>query len=321
LPSAARNGYRGRRPTGAVASMSRSARDAFSFLIIASAWGLNYLFVRAGIRFIAPLWLALLRAGIGAMAMAAFVVWARPAARLDRADVGRALLVGVPNTAIFFGLWFLAAPQILPGEAAVLVYTFPLWVALLTFMALTSATRRTVALAVGAGFVGVVLVAQPWEAAGHSVAVVAIAELLAGAVAWAVGTVLSQRWFAPEKLVAVNLWQLVGGSLGLGVAAIVLEPDPHLVTSPMLVGIVLWLGVVGTALAYGLWFALLARTPAAILSTYAFLVPVIALFASALVLGERLVPLQLVGVAFVLGAIYVAGRSRATDRRRAAAVR
>jgi drug/metabolite transporter (DMT)-like permease len=105
----------------------------------------------------------------------------------------------------------------------------------------------------------------------------------------------------------VNFFQLVGGSVALFAATLVLEPTPPPASLP-LAGILLWLGVVGTALAYGIWFWLLGRVPAARLSAYLFLVPVVALAASAALLGERLGTLQLFGVAAVVASIYGIGR-------------
>ena len=70
----------------------------------------------------------------------------------------------------------------------------------------------------------------------------------------------------------------------------------------------LWLGLVGTALGYGLWFILLARIPAPTLSANMFLVPVVALVASGLLLAERIDLVQVAGVVLVAGAIYSVGR-------------
>ena len=284
----------------------------FSALVV--AWGLNYVFVREGLAYAAPLWLAFLRAGVGALGAALILLVLPRGQRLDARGRRDALLLGLPNTALFFGLWFVGAGSVLPGIASVVVYTFPLWVAMLSGPVLRYPLGARDGMAIAAGFFGVFLIARPWEGNG-AIPIPALLELLLGALGWAAGTVLAQRRFRPTELVEANAYQLVGGASALGVAGLLTEggsvPSPSL---PLL-GIVLWLGLVGTAFGYAVWFWLLGRNPAARLSAYVFLVPVVALAASALVFQERLDVVQVVGVLLVLVALYVVGVHRSGGRR------
>lgn len=285
----------------------------FSALVV--AWGLNYLFVREGLVYSAPVWLAFLRAGVGALGAGLILLLLPRVERLNGRGRRDALLLGLPNTALFFGLWFVGAGSVLPGIASVVVYTFPLWVAMLSGPVLRYRLDARDWMAIAAGFFGVFLIAHPWEGAGGAVPIPALVELLLGAVGWAAGTVLAQRRFRPSEMVEANAYQLVGGASALFVAALLGEggavPSPSL---PLL-GIVLWLGLVGTAFGYAVWFWLLGRNPAARLSAYVFLVPVVALGASALVYQERLDLLQGIGVLLVLAALYVVGIHGGARRR------
>jgi drug/metabolite transporter (DMT)-like permease len=280
---------------------------AFAALVL--AWGLNYLFVRNGLLLSAPIWLAFLRAGVGALGASVLLLPRVGGRALSGRDRWWALVLGLPNTALFFGLWFIAATSILPGEVAVVVYTFPLWVALLSGPVLGLPLRRGEIIAVVVGFSGIVLVSEPWRAGAAGLNPIAVLELLVGSIGWAVGTVAIQRKFPKETILAAHAYQLIGGSIGLLGAALLFEPTaaPH--PSVALLEIVLWLGLVGTSFAYAVWFTLLARSRAATLSSYVFLVPVVALAASFVVFGERLDIEQAIGVAFVLAAVYLIGRA------------
>ncbi|MGC2288538.1 MAG: EamA family transporter, partial [Thermoplasmata archaeon] len=75
----------------------------------------------------------------------------------------------------------------------------------------------------------------------------------------------------------------------------------------------LWLGLVGTALAYAIWFLLLERFPAPTVSTWAFLTPVVALAASVVIFGESLDFFQIIGVVAVLAGALVVARTAAAD--------
>ncbi|MCI4324334.1 MAG: DMT family transporter [Thermoplasmata archaeon] len=283
------------------------------FGLVAFAWGLNYLFVRVGLTFAPPLWLAVFRSGLGALTVGGFLLIQGGWRTLDRRDVRDALLIGVPNTAIFFGLWFLAASAIPPGETAVLVYTFPLWVTLLSGPLLRTTPSAWQWVAVSTGFFGVILVSQPWVGGAGSLAPGPVVELLAGSIAWAFGTIAFKRRFTGPKVVPANAMQLTGGALALLVVAPLMEGTFLPPSSGVFLAVILWLGVLGTALAYSIWFRLLDRLPAATLSGYTFLVPLVALTASLVLLGDTLGPLQVVGVAAVLLAIYLNSRG-ARDR-------
>lgn len=281
------------------------------FFAVAVVWGFNYLFVKVGLAFASPLWLAALRAALGAIVAFAIVRLRGTSGRLNGRGRRDALLLGVPNTALFFGLWFVAAESVPPGLAAVLVYTYPVWVAVLSLPVLGHRLRGRDWFAVGAGFVGVALVSGFVPGSSAGVPPSAVVELLAGAISWAVGTVLVQRRFAPVEMAEANAFQVLGGAVALLAVTAVAAPLPLPSFTLELGAAVLWLGVLGTGVAYALWFSLLGTTRAARLSAFVFLVPVVALAASAALLGERLTTVQLAGVGVVLLAVYATGsRSR-----------
>ncbi len=284
------------------------------FLFVCVVWGFNFLFVRVGLSDATALWLALLRAAIGAGAAAVLLTAVRGWGRLDRAGRRDAILLGIPNTAAFYALLFVAIQTVLPGVAAVLTYTFPLWVALLSPAVLGHRLGVRQWLALGAGFFGVALVAQVGSVAANGLSATPVLELLGSAVAWAVGTVVFQRRFDRSQMLEANAFQLIGGSVALLALVALLAPTPLPTFAPSLDISLVWLGILGTALAYSIWFDLLGRTRAATLSAYAFLVPVVALAGSVVFFGEHLVALQVVGVGLVLVSIYGLGRSAARER-------
>ncbi|HKV90196.1 MAG TPA: DMT family transporter, partial [Thermoplasmata archaeon] len=170
--------------------------DAALFGTVATIWGLNYLFVRVGLALEPPLWLAFFRASVGAVGLLLWLGLRRSSTRFSTRDLRDALAIGIPNTGVFFGLWFVAAAAVPPGQTAVLVYTFPLWVTLLAGPLLGERPSSVQLVAVGGGFLGVVLVSQPWLGGAGALGPVPVVELLAGAVAWALGTVLFKLRFS-----------------------------------------------------------------------------------------------------------------------------
>jgi probable blue pigment (indigoidine) exporter len=297
---------------------SRRARfvTAALFLLVVLAWSGNYLFVKVGLASATPLWLATLRAGVGALGTAAYLLVRRDTVPLAPRDRRDALLLGIPNTAAFLGFWFVAAQRVAVGEAAVLIYTYPIWVALFAAAWMGQRLRWLHWVAVGAGFGGVVLVSAPWDAGSRAVPIGAFLELIVAAVAWASATVVFQRRFRPEQLRAANGMQLASGALVLLAASLVFARGSLPSPTPSLGLAVLWMGLFGTTFAYVVWFWLLERHRAATVSAYLFLVPLGALGLGVVFTGELVGPLQAAGVALVLASIYVvarAGRARPSD--------
>jgi probable blue pigment (indigoidine) exporter len=278
------------------------------FLVLASCWGLNYPFVVLGLGSAGPLWLALLRAGTGLVFSVVVISLVGRWGTLDRQGRRDAAALGLLNATAFFGLWFWAARLVTPGIAAIVIYTFPLWVAVLSIPVLGAKLGPLQWGSVAVGFGGVVLISGAGSAVSASLPLDAAVALGLAAIAWAVGTVLTRRRFDRSEILEANAYQLLGGTVGLAIAVAVLEPLPLPRASADLVFSVLWLGAMGTAVAYSIWYHLLGRSAAAPLSAYLFLVPVVALTASAVFFGERLSILQLGGVGLVLLSIYGVSR-------------
>ena len=290
-------------------SPSWSWTTRFLFLALCIVWGFNFLFIRVGLGSASPLWLSLLRAAVGTAATAALLTPLRAWGRLDARGRRDALLLGIPNTTAFYALLNLSIESVLPGLAAVVIYTFPLWVAVLSPSLLRHRLTMRHWAAVATGFLGVALISQVWASLDAGNSLVAIVELLFAALAWAMGTVFFQRRFSRDQMREANAFQLFGGTAGLLVLVLVLAPAPLPRFDAALGVTLLWLGVLGTAFAYVIWFDLLGRTRAATLSAYVFLVPVVALIGSAAYFGERLDGIQLVGVALVF--LSIVGIARA----------
>jgi len=287
------------------------------FALTIFAWGTNYLFVRVGLDSASPLWLATLRAGVGALGFGAYLLFTHPGTPMPRRQRLTAIALGIPNTAIFFGLWFVAAGAVAPGQSAVVIYTFPLWVALLSIPLLERRLRWGHWVAIALGFTGVLLLSQPWTGGGGEGRLAPLLELVGAAISWATATVLAQRWFRPSEMLRVNGYQLAGGSVALLAATLLFAPRPLPAGTESLAVATVWLALFGTAFAYGVWFWLLGRVPASTLSTFSFLVPLVALGASALFVGERLDVVQGVGVAAVVVGIYGIARAGDPTRQRA----
>jgi drug/metabolite transporter (DMT)-like permease len=279
-------------------------------------WGGSFLFVElalAGLPALSIVW--------GRVALAAVVLWGvlRVTATPDPGrGVWPALLVmGLLNNAVPFTLFVLAQGQITGALASVLNATTPLFTVLVAHLATRDErlSARKVA-GVGLGFAGVVAMMAGESFGG---AVPAMAACLAAALSYAVASVWGRRFrqagLAPlatacgqvsaSTLLITPLWLWVDQPWRMDL------PE----TGPLLA--VAGLATMSTALAYLLYFRILASAGPTAISLVTFLIPLSAALLGWAVLGERLEPRHLAGLALILGglALIQGRRFRAVDER------
>jgi probable blue pigment (indigoidine) exporter len=214
----------------------------------------------------------------------------------------KAAALGVLNIGIFMPLLFLSAYRLPGGVAATLGAIGPLIVAGLAWALLQ---ERLLPMRVVAGVTGAGGVALLVLGASARLDAVGLAAGLLGTVSMALGTVLTRRWVRDHQPLDVTAWQLTAGGLALIPVTLVGEGLPGTVTVANVAGWA-YLGVVGGALAYALWFRGLSRLPAAAAAFLPLLSPLVAALLGLAVLGQNLALRQWAGFVIALGSM-VAG--------------
>lgn len=215
----------------------------------------------------------------------------------------RSFVLGALNIGLFFALLFIAAYRLPGGVAATVGAAQPLLVAVLAWPLLG---ERLSVVKMAAGILGMTGVALLVLRAGAALDAIGVLAALTGAASMATGMVLTKRWTGrlgrPAPLFAFTAWQLVSGGAVLAVLAVAVEGLPQYLTAENGVGF-LYLGVVGTALAYALWFRGIERLPVSATSFLGLMSPVSASVLGFMVLGQAYTTSQSIGVALVFAAV------------------
>lgn len=206
--------------------------------------------------------------------------------------------VGLANIGLFFGFLFVGAARLPAGLAATLGATQPLIVAFLAWAILKRPPTIPEVAAAAAGVGGVALLVLAPSAA--TLDPVGVAAALAAALSMALGTVLIAKWGRLGTPLQLAAWQLALGGLLLLPIAVAIEGAPPVPTTTNLLGLG-YLVLFGTALAYFVWVRGITRL-GAVVAFLGLLTPVVATVLGAVVVGDRFTPLQLAGMAVVLGA-------------------
>ena len=281
-------------------------RDLMLTALAPAIWGSTYLVTTEALPPGYPVTLAALRA-LPAGLLLLLVTRSLP----PRAWLGRSLVLGGLNFTLFWTLLFVAAYRLPGGVAATLGALQPLMVLGLSRLALGTPVRVAAILAAVTGAGGVaLLVLGP----GAGLDPVGMAAGLGGAAAMAAGTVLSRKWQPPVPALSFTAWQLTAGGLLLLPMALVFEPALPPLTAVNLAGLG-WLGLIGAAATYWLWFRGIARLEPASVSMLGMMSPVTAVGLGWLWLGEVLTPVQALGAGVVLASVWLGQVANQPQRR------
>ncbi|MER8716546.1 EamA family transporter [Mesorhizobium sp. M1295] len=274
----------------------------FDLLLTAIApaiWGSTYIVTTQFLPNFSPMTVAMLRALPAGLLLLAIVrqlptgIWWL-----------RSFVLGALNISIFLSMLFVAAYRLPGGVAATVLSVQPLIVIFLAAALLASPVRPLAIVAALVGIAGVALLVLTPNA---TLDAVGVAAGLAGAASMAFGSVLARRWQPPVSLLTFTAWQLTAGGLLLVPVTLLFEPSIPLPTGTNLLGLA-WLGLIGAALTYVLWFRGIARLESAVVSSLLFLSPVTAVLLGWVFLDQTLTLPQIAGVAFVIGSIWLAQR-------------
>jgi drug/metabolite transporter (DMT)-like permease len=287
-------------------------------LALSVLWGGSFFFTGVALRELPPLTLVLLRVGLAAV----ILNLALPALGLRMPRDGQTWAaffgMGLLNNAVPFCLIVWGQTHIASGLAAILNATTPLATVVVAHV-LTADERMTGNRLAGVliGFAGVVVMVGPTALAGFEVALAAQLAGLAAAISYAFAGVFGRRFGAMGVPPLVTAAGQVTASTLLLVPVTLVVDRPWTLPIP---GAATWAAVLGiaalsTALAYVLYFRILATAGATNLLLVTFLIPVSAIVLGWLVLGEVLDPRHFAGMALVgAGLAAIDGRLVATTR-------
>jgi drug/metabolite transporter (DMT)-like permease len=297
--------------------LTMSAADWLLLVGLSVLWGGSFFFAKVALEHLPPLTLAFGRVAIAA-AILAGLMWARGESFAPLARAWPAFLVlGLLNCAIPFSLLFWGQTHISSSLASILNATTPIFTVLVAQVA-TPDEKLTIGKLAGtiAGLLGVAIMLGPDALGGLEVDVWAQLACLAAAMSYASAGVYGRRLSGlPAGIVATG--QLIAAAIVLApLAAFVDRPWTLGRPSPTTLGALLALAALSTALAYVIYFRLLARAGATNLLLVTFLIPVSATLLGMTVLSERLPPHHFVGMAVIaLGLAAIDGRpARAVAR-------
>ena len=273
--------------------------------LLAVAWGLNWPAVKVMLSVLAPFSARGLGLGLGVILLIGLALLRRTSLLPQRGAWPAVLIGGVLTVAVFNICTAFAQLTTSTSRAAVLTFTMPLMSAALAWAVLDERPDRKSALALALGGVGVVVLAVP--VLRGLVAPVPVGSVwgllfpLGAALAWALGTVATKRWPPPGDRIVITAWQLGIGAACATVAALATGEQLPAVWPPRVLAALAWHVLIATAVAYVLWYRLLASSSATVASLTTLAVPVVGVLGAMALVGDRPSGADWLGFVLVLG--------------------
>ena len=261
----------------------------------ASIWGGMYVVSKVVLDVIPPFALLTTRLVLGILALG-IVIALRAKARMTRGQVWQIFLVGVVGYGISLGFQFVGTKLSTASNGSLVTSATPAFILIFAPFLLGEKTtnRRIIALAVST--LGVLAVIDPRNAELSPSLFWGNMSLIAAALTWALYSVLVRKVTQSTDVITSTAIMLAGGlPSGMLFGALELKTQGMGVITPGIIGGILFLGIISTAIAMFLWNYAFAELPAAAASLTFFAQPVVGTLLGWFFLGEKITPLFLMG--------------------------
>jgi drug/metabolite transporter (DMT)-like permease len=276
------------------------------FAIVVLTWGTSWPVTKLIVQSIPPLWATAFRCMIAAAALLP-LLWLQGKLIIPcRRDLPVVLSIALLHMVAFATLVAAGLRFVPAGKAIVLGYTTPLWVAIGASIFLGERITKWRVIGIAAGLAGLGVIFNPlsfdW---GDRGAIIGCGLILLAAFCWAVNIVYvrTHRWIAtPFQLL---LWEVIIAGATLSTLAASLEGWPRITWDMRLLGLLLYSGLCGTALAYWAMVLVNRSLPAMTTSLGVLATPIVGILSAAVVLGEPITASLLIAVGLVTGGIAI----------------
>jgi drug/metabolite transporter (DMT)-like permease len=280
-------------------------RDVVLLFVLAGVWGASFLFVRVAVPVLGPLPLVAARVLIGGLILLAYAASIGHAPDW-RANWRRYLLIGLLNNAIPFTLIATAQLHLTASFAALLNATTPLFSAVVAAIwikdKLTAA--KIIGLLLGILGVGVIVGWQPTALGSDQL--ISIVLMLGATCSYGIAAVYGRVGFSGVNPVSTATGQLLASSAMMLPLALLNPPTQSI--QPMTVLAMLGLAVLSTALAYRIYFHLIASAGPTTAASVTLLIPFFSSLWGTIFLGEQLYANEVFGFGIILaGLLLVTG--------------
>ncbi|HFP9382226.1 TPA: O-acetylserine/cysteine exporter [Raoultella planticola] len=281
-------------------------KDGLLALLVVVVWGLNFVVIKVGLHNMPPLMLAGLRFLLVAFPALLFV--ARPKIPL-RLLLGYGLTISFGQFAFLFCAINLGMPA---GLASLVLQAQAFFTIILGAFAFGERLQGKQLAGIALAIFGILVLVEA-SLSGQHVPVVGFMLTLAAALSWACGNIFNKKIMSraeKPQIMSLVVWSALIPVLPFMLASWAIDGPQTMVASLIHIDMLtvlslLYLAFIATIVGYGIWGSLLGRYETWRVAPLSLLVPVVGMASAALLLGETLNGLQLLGAVLIMAGLYI----------------
>ena len=283
------------------------------FLLLGLIWGSNFIFMKWAAELITPDQVAFLRVLFGFIPLFVYTLLTRKLSFSHLRHWPHFVVMSLLATAVYYYM-FAEGTALLPSSiAGMLSGAIPLFTFLTAAIFLRSEPINRLSLAgTILGFCGVLMIAQPWNTGTGSVDPIGVIYMIAGALSVGVSFVYAKKFVSPLGIPAVAL-----ATYQIGFATLFLAFITHwqgmtnvLSDTRASLGLIVGLGILGTGVAYMMYYYIVEQLGAITASGSTYIPPVVALIIGAVFVGEEVSVLEIAAMLIILVGVWMIQKAK-----------
>lgn len=275
------------------------------WIILCVVWGTTWIFIKVGLDDLPPISFAAIRFIVSVLLLIPIIWWQKLKFPSSKTEWIIIFISGILQFFCNYGLLFWGEQYISSGLAAVLQATIPAFGLILARIYLPNekiTVKKVISILLG--IIGLVIIFQEQLTLGGTLAFLGSLAVVAGAFCASYASVLTKTYGANSNPATLIFCQMLVGLIPLTIVGLVVEGNPlkfNWTISAIIC--VLYLAVIGSIIAFWLYYWLLTKMDVTKAMMIAFVTPVIAILVGAIFLRESLHLQTLFGGVFILGSI------------------
>lgn len=296
-----------------VANRNQAVLPILAFIFLGIVWGSNFIYMKMAVELVTPMQVVLIRVVAGFLLVAVYAWLTGAIIKAHLRHIGHFFVMSMLATVIYY-FGFVKATQYLPsgiaGAVSAVIPLFSLLFALLFLPDEKLSIRKLLGILVG--FLGVIVIADPFaQLQVLLISIKGVAWIITGAICVGGSFVYAKKFLIPLNIPAAALTSY---QLGIGTLLLLLSTDLDGITAiaqkpHVLWGSVIGLGILGTGVAYLLYYFIIREVGAVRAASATYLPPIVAMIIGSVIVGEAINAQDYVGVFCIMVGVYCLSRS------------
>lgn len=282
----------------------KNYRDGILFLLMSLFWAINYPLLKIAVHFENEFYVVFFRIFFALLLSIIIFPTSLRIGKSFKLHL-KLFVISMLNIVGFMEFWFIGEMTETASVSSIIIYSYPVIIVLLSIFFLNEKVKIVNLSGIFLGLAGIVLIFSN-EMEINSLS--GLIFLILSAISWSFGTLIYKKYLNGIEPVKVNTMQFIYSLPVTFIIAILSGPFSVPGFNVPFLMITIYMGALGTAIAYFIYLYLYRKYPVSKISSFLFLIPTLSVILSILMLGESISIINLIGFAFVMIGIYLSQR-------------